>query len=130
MTADYELARELWAKFPYSLSLEQWVTAHSYGYQYVAILDQGQIISSAAVWRFSEKAWDVAAVGTLEPYQRKGYSKQIASFVTAYILESNRLATCATRDGNIAMIATAKSVGFQIIPPEEVWWTYPKLPKF
>ena len=69
-------------------------------------------------------------MSTLDGFRRKGYAKRIVSFVTAYILASGRLAMCSTDDGNIAMIATARRVGFQKIPQEKVWWVYPSLPEF
>ena len=122
---DYELARDYWRKRHSPLSYKDWATAHTVGYQYAAILDQGQVISCAGVWRFSEPAWEVAAVSTLEPYRHKGHGKQVVAYVTAHILEANRLATCSTGNENTAMIATAKSVGFQLIPQEQVWWKYP-----
>jgi hypothetical protein len=36
----------------------------------------------------------------------------------------------ATADDNVAMTATAMSVGFRLISPEKVWWKYPELPDF
>jgi len=123
---DYGLARDYWQNSRSPLTHPTWIMAHSIGYQYAAILDQEQVISLAGVWRFSDSAWDVAAVSTLEPFQRQGFAKQVVSFVTAYILDANHLATCSTGDTNLAMIATARSVGFQQISPEDVGWTYPQ----
>jgi len=128
--ADYELAKDYWRDLRLDLLHSTWLKAHEFGYQYAAIVENDRIVSCAGVWRFSEEAWEVAAVSTLESFRRKGYSKSIVAFVTAFILKAGRLATCSTSDDKIAMIATAKSVGFQQVPQEKIWWTCPKLPDF
>ena len=128
---DYDLARAYWvASSSQDLAHSTWLKAHEFGYQYAAILEASQVVSCAAIWRFCDAAWEIAAVGTLLPYRRRGLSRQVLAFLTAYTLAANRTATCSTDDTNAAMIATAKSVGFQMIPAEKVWWQYPKLPDF
>ena len=114
--ADFELAREFWLALQQELTYPEWVEAHVLGYTYAAIVEEGKVISCAAVWRYSEQAWEVAAVVTRDGYRRRGYAKQVVAFVTAYILRNGRLATCTTHDDNTAMIATAKSVGFKAQP--------------
>lgn len=128
--ADYALAKDYWKARGTELAHDTWTKAHEYGYQYAAIIEDGRIVSSAGVLRFSEACWEVAAVGTLEDFRRRGYARSVVAFVTAYILNAGLLATCSTSDDNEAMTATAKSVGFQVIPKDEVWWKYPNLPDF
>ncbi len=106
--------RELWAAGGYELTHTDWVEAHNLEYTYAAIVEDCRIISCAAVWRYSEEAWEVAAVITREGYRRRGYSKRMAAFVTRHILQNGRRATCTTNDDNAAMLATAKSVGFRV----------------
>ena len=65
-----------------------------------------------SVWRYSETAWEAAAVRTQPDVCRRGYAKAAVSFVTAYILDSGRRATCTTGSDNLAMQRTARSVGF------------------
>lgn len=84
-------------------------------------VENGRIVSSAAAWKFSDEAWDVAAVGTLEGFHGRGLAKEVVSFVTAYILENDRIAVTATGDDSVAMAATAKRVGFPRIPGDSVW---------
>lgn len=111
---DYALARELWATRGQELSEADWCDAHDLGYTYAGIIVEGKLVACAAVWRYSEQAWEVAAVMTREGYRRRGYSKQVVAFVTAYILQQGRRPTCTTSDDNIAMLATARSVGFRV----------------
>ena len=82
------------------------------GYEYAAIIAEGQIVSIAAVWRYSDDAWEAAAVSTNPESRRKRYAKTVVSFVSASILASGRKATCLTRSDNVAMQRTAESVGF------------------
>ena len=128
--ADYGLAKTYWGELGQDLRQSTWRQAHEHGYRYAAIVQCERIISLAAVWRFSENAWDAAAVSTLEGYRRRGHAKRVVGFVAAHILDSGMAATCCTRDSNAAMIATAESVGYRRVPLDEVWWTYPKLPEF
>jgi predicted GNAT family acetyltransferase len=127
---DYPLARDYWGAHGQLLSADQWKKAHAFGYQYAAVIAAERIISTAGLWRFSEDCWEVAAVSTLQDFRRRGYACQTVAFVTHHILEAGKLATCATGEGNAAMIATAKSVGFQPVPEAEVWWKYPRLEDF
>ena len=119
---DYQVAKQYWRRHDLALPYFMWREAHESGYQYAAILKEGEIISCAAVWRFSDEAWEISAVTTWEPYRRQGYSKKVVSFLTDYILAMGRTATSSTQDDNFAMIATAKSVGFQEVAQEKVWW--------
>lgn len=127
---DFKVAQWYWQQRQCPLTYKTWITAHAYDYQYAVIMEGDKPVTCAGVWRFSDTAWEMVAVSTLTPYRKRGYAKQAVSFVTAYILGANRLATCGTNDENTAMIATAKSVGFQIVPQEAVWWKYPELPDF
>jgi GNAT superfamily N-acetyltransferase len=113
--ADYELAREMWAVDGFELTHADWVEAHDIGFTYAGIVEDGILISCAAMWRNSDQAWEVAAVSTRDGYRRLGYSRRVVAFVTSYILQHGRRATCTTHDTNAAMLATAKSVGFQVI---------------
>jgi RimJ/RimL family protein N-acetyltransferase len=124
--ADYDLARDYWKSLGQDLLPSTWLKAHEVGYRYAAIVENGKIVSIAGVWRFSEKAWEVGPVSTLKSFRRKGYAKRVVAFATVFILDAGRLATCATCDDNMAMIATAKSVGFREIPQDRIWWSYPK----
>ena len=128
--SDYELAKAYWEHWKQPLSHATWAKAHEFGYRHAARTAERRTASTAGVWRFSEEAWEVVAVSTLEDFRRKGFAQQLVAFVTAQILGAGRLATCSTRDDNGAMVATAKSVGYQVVPTGQIWWTYPQLPDF
>lgn len=79
------------------------------------ILEDGKIVARAAVWMYSEEAWEVAGVHTLPAYRRRGYGEALVRFCTAEIVRRGRKATCTTGEDTAAMINTAKAVGFQQI---------------
>jgi predicted GNAT family acetyltransferase len=118
--ADYALARAYWRGHGQDLSRDTWEGAHASGYQYAALVREGQILSCAAAWRYSDEAWEVAAVGTLDGFRRQGYATRVVAFVTTYILAAGRVATCHTGEDNAAMQVTARRVGFREIPEGEV----------
>jgi predicted GNAT family acetyltransferase len=128
--ADFVLAQAYWRELGQTLTRKTWETAHQFGYTYAGLLAGSRIVSCAAVWRYSPQCWEVAAVSTLPDFRRQGYAKRVVSFITEYILSSGKLATCGTDDDNLAMIATALSVGFQVVPEELVWWNFPDMPDF
>lgn len=113
---DYLLARTMWPEGS-PLTRETWLEARELGYRYCGVVveqpgGKSRLLSIAAVWRYSETAWEVAAVRTRPDARRKGYAKATVSFVTADILECGRRATCTTGPDNVAMQRTAESVGF------------------
>jgi RimJ/RimL family protein N-acetyltransferase len=123
---DYELASTIWPK-EHPLSRETWLEARELGYRYCAVVERRRVerrrvdrrpvgrprlLAIAAVWRYSETAWEAAAVRTRPDARRRGYAKAAVSFVTAHILDSGRRATCTTGQDNLAMQRTAEAVGF------------------
>ena len=127
---DYHLAQRYWASFAQTLRHSTWMKAHEYGYQYAAMVEGDWMVACAAVWRFSDDSWEVAAASTLPDFRRQGRSRRTVAFVTAHILEAGRVATTSTQASNEAAIATALSVGFKQLPVDQVWWEYPILPDF
>ena len=58
--ADYPLVQMFWPE----QTPEGWREARQEGFQYCALIEHGQIQAMAAVWRYSEAAWEVASVYT------------------------------------------------------------------
>ena len=103
----------MWRETGSALTEAEWRQIAADGYTYAGVILDGRLISVAAVFKFSEDAWMLAAVGTSEPFRRRGLAKQTCSFVTGYILDHVPTATCGTRSTNDAMIRTAKRIGVQ-----------------
>ncbi len=110
---DYGLARDFWF---IPISREDWLGFRDEGYEYAAALDGGGIVSLAAVWRYSEPAWEAAGVATRPDARQRGHGRAVVSFVTAAILAAGRRATCLTAADNLAMQRTAQSVGYYFAP--------------
>ena len=116
--ADLELARRFWgpewrASFP-----AIWAEARELGYTYCAVIGPEGIRARAAVWRFSEEAWELAAVYTQEAHQRQSYGAAVCAFATRAILAAGRTATCQTFADNTAMRRTAEKLGFLLAGAE------------
>ncbi len=91
----------------------EWSEAAAEGFRYCGAIEDGRIVAMAAVWIRSEDEWEVAAVGAPPAQRRRGYGKAVVSFVTAHILQADRVATCSTNPNNTAMIKTVEGLGFQ-----------------
>ena len=97
------------------LTQEAWHEARQENFTYRAVVAGQEIFSMAAVWKYCDTAWEVAAVGTQPAHRQHGYGKAAVSFVTAHILAAGRLATCSTAGDNIATRRTAESAGFYLV---------------
>ena len=110
---DYEFARAMWASFM-ELSREEWLGFWEQGYDYCGIVDKGLLVARAAIWRYSDGAWELASVGTMPEYRRRGLATEVCSLATSRIVTADRLATCNTRMDNIPMQRTAAAIGFAL----------------
>jgi RimJ/RimL family protein N-acetyltransferase len=106
---DYPLVQMFWPE----QTPEGWREAQQEGFQYCALIEHGQIQAMAAIWRYSEAAWEVASVYTRPEVRGRGYAKAVVAFVTAAILGAGKQATCSTASDNRAMQRVAERVGFQ-----------------
>ncbi len=109
---DYVVAQDVWSARAIHLTQDAWQEARKDGYRYCAAIEDNAIVSLAAVWCYSEHAWEVAAVWTRPAARHQGYATAVVSFVTAHVLEEGRCATCLTDSGNVLMQRTAESLGF------------------
>lgn len=106
---DYPLVQVFWTE----QTPVGWQQAREEGFQYCAVIEYGQIQAMAAIWRYSEAAWEVASVYTQPEARRRGYAQAVVAFVTIAILRAGKRATCSTAYDNRAMQRVAESVGFQ-----------------
>ena len=92
---------------------EKWIEQEkSAGCFYCAVFKSGKIVSTASVEKYSDDKWETASVRTLKEERGKGYAKMICYFVTKYILNNGRIATCHTREDNYAMQKVICFLGF------------------
>ncbi|MBQ6795099.1 MAG: GNAT family N-acetyltransferase [Clostridia bacterium] len=82
------------------------------------IIEDGEIISRAGIWKVNEEFWEVAGVSTLPEYRKQGYGEAVVRSCIAKILENEKVATCTTKTTNIPMINTAIKAGFKIAKEE------------
>jgi RimJ/RimL family protein N-acetyltransferase len=106
---DYPFVQEFWPE----QTPEGWQEARGEGFEYCGIIEHGQLHALAAVWRYSEDAWEVASVYTRPEARGRGYAQAVVSFVTAAILSAGKRATCSAASDNPAMQRVAERVGFQ-----------------
>ena len=111
--ADFEVARVAWSSVT-ELRREEWLGFWAQGYEYCGVVDHGLLVAHAAVWRYSDDAWELAAVGTLPDYRRKGLGRAVCSLATSRIIDADRLATCNIESVNVAMRRTATGIGFRL----------------
>ena len=106
---DYPMVQEFWPE----QTPEGWQEAREEGFRYCAAIEHNLLQAMAAVWCYSESAWEVASVYTRPEARRRGYAQAMVTFVTAAILRAGRQATCSTGSDNQAMQRVSESVGFQ-----------------
>ena len=109
---DYPMVQVFWPE----QTPQGWQEAREEGFQYCAVIEHGQLQAIAAVWRYSEAAWEVASVYTRPEARRRGYAQAVVTFVTSAILGAGKRATCSAGSDNLAMQRVAESVGFQRVP--------------
>ena len=93
---------------------EAWQQAHEDGFSFAAVVEAGQIVAMAAVWRCAETIWALAQVSTRDPGRRgKGLAQSVCSFVTKYIIETGHVARLTTSVDNAPMRRAAERIGYQ-----------------
>lgn len=85
------------------------------GFTDAGIIEAGVLVSRAALWTYSENAWELAGVFTVPTARGAGYSRSVCTFVTSAILKAGRVATCHAHPGNVAMRRLAESLGYKLI---------------
>ncbi|MBQ8540308.1 MAG: GNAT family N-acetyltransferase [Clostridia bacterium] len=115
---NYDLLNEFFGKHDKKLMEDKATYFDGYDFQawndYV-IIENGEIISRAGIWKVNGTEWEVAGVSTLPEYRKQGYGEAVVQSCIAKILESGKTATCTTKTTNTAMINTALKAGFKIV---------------
>lgn len=79
------------------------------------IIENGEIIARAGIWKVNDTEWEVAGVSTLPKYRKQGYGEAVVRSCIAKILDEGKIATCTTKTTNTAMINTALKAGFKVV---------------
>jgi len=80
---------------------------------YCAAFKNGKVVAIGSVEKYSEDKWETAFVRTLIAERGKGYARMVCYFVTKYILENGKIATCHTEEDNYPMQNVIKFLGFK-----------------
>ena len=115
MPVDYEAFCEcLQDQYPNrEFSISELLEWEEEGILYCGLFKYGKIIARAAAEKYLEDKWETADVRVSLLERKKGYAKQICYYVTKFILENNRIATCRTEENNIPMQHVIKSLGYK-----------------
>lgn len=115
---NYDMLNEFFGKHDKKLMEDKATYFEGYDFQawddYV-IMENGEIISRAGIWKMNDSEWEVAGVSTLPEHRKKGYGEAVVRSCIAKILEEGKVATCTTKTTNTAMINTALKAGFKIV---------------
>ena len=85
------------------------------GFTDAGIIEGGVLVSRAALWTYSEDAWELAGVFTIPTARGAGRARSACTFVTSAILQAGKLAACHTDPSNVAMRRVAESLGYRLI---------------
>jgi len=96
-----------------TFTLDDWLKWDAQGAPYCGLFKDGKMVARAAAEKYLPDKWETADVRVCRSERGKGYAKQICYFVTKFILENNKIATCRTEEHNIAMQHVIHSLGFQ-----------------
>jgi len=94
-------------------SIADWLKWEEKGATYCGLFKGGKMAARAAVEKYLEDKWETADVRVCVSERGNGYAKQVCYFVTKFILESNKIATCRTEEHNTAMRRVIDALGFK-----------------
>ena len=117
MPGDYDLFCEhLRERYPgKEFLINNWLNWEKQGILYCGLFKDDKMVARAAAEKYLEDKWETADVRVWAAERGKGYAKQICYFVTKFILENNKIATCRTEEDNIAMQNVINALGFRKI---------------
>jgi len=117
MPEDYDLFCEhLREKYPdREFPVDDWLNWEEKGTPYCGLIKNGKMIARAAAEKYLDDKWETADVRVWVAERGKGYAKQICYFVTKFILENGKIATCRTEEDNMVMQRVIYALGFHEI---------------
>lgn len=102
-----------------TFTLEDWLKWDAQAAPYCGLFKDGKMVARAAAEKYLSDTWETADVRVCRSERGKGYAKQICYFVTKFILEHDKIATCRTEEYNIAMQHVIRALGFKRMNNEE-----------
>ena len=121
--ADYDLIKDYFSYFNvhnttdtyFGISLDNmigdWSNDEAGTGKLCAYIENGEILSFAAVDYDSSECWEIRAVSSKPNHLNNGYSKCVCSYIAKYILEQGKQAICETNISNFAMQNVTKKIG-------------------
>ena len=115
MPGDFDLFCEhLRERYPdRTVKIDDCLNWERQGTVYCGLIKNGKMIARAAVEKYLKDKWETADVRVWRSERGKGYAKQICYFVTKFILENGKIATCRTEEDNLAMQRVIGALGFE-----------------
>ncbi|MCL2404253.1 MAG: GNAT family N-acetyltransferase [Defluviitaleaceae bacterium] len=81
--------------------------------RYCLLYHDGLPVARGAVEPLTDEVWEAADMRTAKVYHGKGFAKEMLRFLSQYIIEHGKIASCRTEEDNVAMQKVIKSVGYK-----------------
>ena len=81
--------------------------------RYCLLYHDGLPVARGAVEPLNDDVWEAADMRTAIAYRGKGLAKEMLRFLSQYIIEHGKIASCRTEEDNVAMQKVIKSIGYK-----------------
>ena len=81
--------------------------------RYCLLYHDGLPVARGAVEPLNDNVWEAADMRIAKVYRGKGFAKEMLRFLSQYIIEHGKIASCRTEEDNEAMQAVIKSIGYK-----------------
>ncbi|MCH5187980.1 MAG: GNAT family N-acetyltransferase [Oscillospiraceae bacterium] len=116
---DYDILNEYFGEFGENLMCSRdeyfdgsWDPA---AYEEFVIMENGKIVSRAAIFHHEDGREEVAAVATVPRFRHLGHAARLVRLCTEKILSRGKIAYISVREDNLPMLNLAREVGFTAV---------------
>jgi predicted GNAT family acetyltransferase len=81
--------------------------------RYCLLYHDGLPVARGAVEPLNDDVWEAADMRIAKAYRGRGFTKEMLRFLSQYIIEHGKIASCRTEEDNEAMQAVIKSIGYK-----------------
>ena len=81
--------------------------------RYCLLYHDGLPVARGAIEPLNDDVWEAADMRTAKAYRGRGFAKEMLRFLSQYIIEHGKIASCRTEDDNKSMQAVIKSIGYE-----------------